>query len=211
MKRFIVLAACALFAACGTKEPKPAASKAAAPATAPDSFQVQFQTSAGAFIVQVNRALAPIGVDRFYKLVTSGYFNDERFFRVVPGFVVQFGMNGDPKLNDRWQKDTIPDEPVKETNARGTIVFANRGPNTRANQLFINLGDNPNLDKMGFAPFGRVISGMNVVDAIYSGYGQMPDQSMIAAEGNKYLERAFPNLDYIKSATLVSGDSAKTP
>ncbi|HEX8725780.1 MAG TPA: peptidylprolyl isomerase [Gemmatimonadaceae bacterium] len=209
MKKLLAVAAVAVLAACGTKG-KEASTTAAVPATAPDSFQVEFQTSRGPFTVQVTRALSPHGADRFYQLVSSGYFTDVRFFRVVPGFVAQFGMNGDPKVNAKWAKDTIPDEPVKESNLRGTLVFAKAGPNSRSNQFFINLVDNTRLDAMGFPPFGRVVSGMSVVDSLYSGYGEEPDQTMIGAQGNQYLERAFPKLDYIKSAAVVgaAADSA---
>jgi peptidyl-prolyl cis-trans isomerase A (cyclophilin A) len=204
MKRLFVLAACVALAACGTKEPAktPAATTATA-AAAPDSFRVAFATSRGPFTVEVTRALAPRGADRFYHLVSIGYFTNVRFFRVVPGFVAQFGMNGDPQLNAKWAADSILDDPVKATNARGTIVFATSGPNTRSNQFFINLADNPRLDGMGFAPFGRVVDGMAVVDSIYSGYGEAPDQTRISAEGNAYLSTAFPKLDYITSATIV--------
>ncbi len=207
MKRLLVLAACAALAACGTQESAKAPATAAS-AAAPDSFRVAFVTSRGPFTVEVTRALAPRGADRFYQLVTTGYFTDVRFFRVVPGFVAQFGMSGDPKLNDRWQKDTILDDSVRTTNARGTIVFATSGPNTRANQFFINLVDNGRLDARGFAPFGRVVEGMAVVDSIYAGYGEAPDQTRIGAEGNAYLTTAFPKLDYIKSATIVGGAAA---
>ena len=212
MRRILMLAACAALAACGTRgEQGGSATAAAASATtAPDSFQVQFQTSRGPFTVAVTRALSPQGADRFYHLVAIGYFTDVRFFRVVPGFVAQFGMSGDPKVNAKWSADTIPDEPVKESNARGTIVFAKAGPNSRSNQFFINLVDNARLDAMGFPPFGQVVSGMSVVDSLYSAYGEQPAQQMISAQGNQYLERAFPKLDYIKSATIVGGSAATT-
>ncbi|MGH7690906.1 MAG: peptidylprolyl isomerase, partial [Gemmatimonadaceae bacterium] len=178
MKKLIALAAAVALAACGTKGKEPGAGAATAvSATAPDSFQVEFQTSRGPFTVAVTRALSPNGADRFYQLVTSGYFTDVRFFRVVPGFVAQFGMNGDPTVNAEWTAKTIPDDSVRATNARGTLVFAKSGPNSRSNQLFINLADNARLDAMGFPPFGHVISGMSVVDSIYSGYGEQPDQS----------------------------------
>jgi peptidyl-prolyl cis-trans isomerase A (cyclophilin A) len=209
MKRLVALAALSLVAACSPKESaKPPAATTAASTTAPDTFRVAFVTSRGPFTVEVDRALAPLGADRFYQLVTSGYFTDVRFFRVVPGFVAQFGMNGDPKVNDEWQKKTILDDSVKTTNARGTIVFATSGPNSRANQFFINLVDNTRLDGMGFAPFGRVTDGMAVVDSIYSGYGEQPDQGQIGLKGNAYLTAAFPKLDYIKSATVVAGATA---
>ena len=205
MKRVLVLAACVALAACGTKKSAPSA--AALATTAPDSFRVAFVTSRGPFTVQVNRALAPRGVDRFYHLVAIGYFADVRFFRVVPGFIVQFGLSGDPQANVQWSNNTIPDDSVKETNARGTIVFATAGPNTRSNQFFINLGNNTQLDAQGFAPFGHVVDGMAVVDSIYAGYGEQPDQTRITAEGNSYLSASFPKLDYIKSATIVADTS----
>lgn len=201
MTRLFLLAAAALLTACGTtKTPSTTTS-----ATAPDSFRVAFATSRGPFTVQVTRALAPRGADRFYQLVSSGYFTGVRFFRVVPGFVAQFGMNGDPKVNADWSARTIPDDSVKTTNARGTLVFATAGPDTRSNQLFINLVDNSRLDAMGFAPIGRVVAGMSVVDSIYSGYGEAPNQDSISAQGNAYLERAFPKLDYITGARIAAG------
>jgi peptidyl-prolyl cis-trans isomerase A (cyclophilin A) len=141
--------------------------------------------------------------------VESGFFHEERFFRVVPGFVAQFGMNDKPARNAEWEAKPIDDDPVKQTNARGTIVFANKGPNTRSNQMFINLVDNPRLDEIGFAPIGRVVQGMDVVDSIYSGYGDAPDQTMIGSLGNSYLNREFPKLDYIKSAKII--DAASVP
>lgn len=199
MKRILVLAACAALAACGTKQ----SSSAGARSTAPDSFRVAFATSRGPFTVEVTRALAPHGADRFYHLVSIGYFTNVRFFRVVPGFIVQFGLSGNPALNVEWASNTIPDDSVKEMNAKGTIVFATAGPNTRSNQFFINLADNHRLDAMGFAPFGRVVDGMAVVDSIYSGYGEAPDQSRITAEGDAYLSANFPKLDYITSAKIV--------
>jgi peptidyl-prolyl cis-trans isomerase A (cyclophilin A) len=151
----------------------------------------------------VERDWAPIGADRFYTLVKTGYLNGDRFFRVVPKFVIQFGLAPDPKLTGRWRQSNLKDDPVKENNMRGTVVFATAGPNTRTTQLFINTNDNVRLDGEGFAPFGRVIDGMNVVDQIYSGYGDKPDQTRIQTEGNAYLEKEFPNLDYIKTATIV--------
>lgn len=178
-------------------------------AKAPDKFQVKFKTSNGDFVVEVIRAAAPLGADRFHEAVKAGFYNDVRFFRVLKGFVAQFGINGDPEVQKKWRKNTIKDDPVKGSNKRGTITFATAGPNTRTTQLFINLNDNTNLDKLGFAPFGRVIKGMKVVDGLYNGYGEGPpdgtgpNQSRIQAEGNKYLKKSYPKLDYIKEATIV--------
>ena len=163
-----------------------------------------FETSRGNFTIEVKRSLAPIGVDRFYELVQNGYFTDVRFFRVVPGFIAQFGMHGDPKTNATWMSSTLMDDPVAESNKRGTIVYATTPrPNTRSNQFFINFGDNAMLDAQGFAPFGHVVEGMAVVDAINAEYGESPDQPRIEAQGNAYLTDAFPRLDYIKSAKVM--------
>jgi peptidyl-prolyl cis-trans isomerase A (cyclophilin A) len=170
---------------------------------APDSFRVAFETTRGNFVVDVIRAWSPRGVDRFHELVNTGYFTDIAFIRVLPGFVAQFGMHGDRAVNERWQDSPIPDDPVVQSNKRGTIVFATSGPNTRGNQFFINYSDNARLDGMGFSPFGRVVEGMSVVDSIYAGYGETPDQGRVAAEGNAYLRREFPRLDYIKSVRIV--------
>jgi peptidyl-prolyl cis-trans isomerase A (cyclophilin A) len=170
---------------------------------APDSFRVAFETTRGNFVVDVIRAWSPRGVDRFHELIDAGYFTDVAFFRVVPGFVAQFGMHGDPAVNRRWGDRAILDDPVVQSNKRGTIVFATSGPNTRGNQFFINYSDNTRLDGLGFSPFGRVVEGMSVVDSIYDGYGETPDQSRVAADGNAYLKREFPRLDYIKSARIV--------
>lgn len=176
----------------------------AAATPAPDSFRVAFETTRGPFVVDVVRAWAPRGADRFHQLVSAGYFSDVAFFRVLPGFVAQFGIHGDPAVNRRWDEQQIADDPVTQTNARGTIVFATAGPNTRSNQFFINYSDNARLDGMGFSPFGRVVEGMTVVDSIYAGYGETPDQARIAADGNAYLKRSFPRLDYIRSARIVT-------
>lgn len=171
---------------------------------APDHFKTRLETSQGNVLVQVERDWAPIGADRFYNMVKSGYLNGDRFFRVVPNFVIQFGLNGDPKVSERWKQANLKDEPVKENNMRGTLTFAaSAAPNSRATQLFINTNDNVTLDSRGFAPFGRVIDGMKVVDQIYSGYGEQPDQGRIQSEGNAYLQWAFPKLDYIKTAVIV--------
>lgn len=179
-------------------------------AKAPDSFKAVFDTTKGKFTVEVTRSLAPNGADRFYNLVRSGYFTDTAFFRVVPGFMCQFGIHGDPAVSANWQQAAIPDDAVKGSNTRGTITFATAGPNTRTTQLFINFGNNTFLDGQGFAPFGKVVEGMDVVDKINSEYGDGPpggsgpDQRFIQAQGNAYLKANFPRLDYIKSAAIVT-------
>jgi peptidyl-prolyl cis-trans isomerase A (cyclophilin A) len=170
---------------------------------------VKFVTTKGDFTVAVTRAWAPKGADRFYRLVNDGYFKDIRFFRVLPGFMAQFGMSGDPALNAKMDSLQIADDPVTQSNKRGMVTFATRGPNTRSSQFFINYADNASLDVQGFAPFGKVVDGMKTVDALYGGYGEGapngpgPSQDLIAAQGNKYLQRAFPKLDYIKSAAIL--------
>ncbi len=171
---------------------------------APETFKAQFDTTKGKFVVEITRALAPTGADRFYNLVKSGYFKDLAFFRVVPGFMVQFGIHGDPNISAKWREANIPDDAVKGSNTRGTITFATAGPNTRTTQLFINFGNNTFLDGQGFSPFGKVVEGMDVVDKINSEYGETPNQGQIQMEGNDYLKKNFPNLDYIKSATIVA-------
>jgi peptidyl-prolyl cis-trans isomerase A (cyclophilin A) len=184
-------------------EAAPAAPQAPLEATAPAAFQVSFDTSRGPFVVEIVRAEAPHGADRLYSLVQAKYFDGARFYRVVPGFMVQWGSAADPKVSAAWDV-RIPDDPVKVTNARGTIAFAALGePNSRSTHLFINYANNGGLDDKGFAPLGRVVSGMNHVDQIYSGYGERPDQSELRAEGNAYLQREFPELDYIKTARIV--------
>ena len=176
---------------------------------APPTFSVTFTTSKGDFVVQVQREWAPSGADRFYNLVKAGFFDGVRFFRTVKGFMVQFGINGDPAVSKAWKVATIPDDAVKESNKRGFVTFATAGPNTRTTQLFINLVDNTRLDPLGFAPFGKVTSGMEVVDTLYGGYGegppggQGPDQDRIEAEGNRYLEKEYPLLDVVKTARIV--------
>ena len=182
---------------------------AALTAQAPAAYKVKFDTSKGAFVVEVHRDWAPLGADRFYNLVKNGFFTNARFFRVISGFMVQFGINADPKVSAVWRDANINDDPVKQSNTRGMITFATRGPNTRTTQVFINFGNNARLDGMGFAPFGQVVSGMNVVDALYGGYGegapggQGPAQGRIQSEGNAYLIKEFPKLDYIKTATIT--------
>jgi len=176
---------------------------------APDVYKVKFDTSKGSFVVEVHRDWAPNGADRFYNLVKNGFYNDARFFRVISDFMVQFGINGNPKISQVWQDANIPDDPVKQSNIRGMITFATAGPDTRTTQVFINFGDNAALDGQGFSPFGKVISGMDVVDSLYAGYGEGspkgdgPNQGIVQSLGNAYLEKAFPQLDYIKTATIV--------
>jgi peptidyl-prolyl cis-trans isomerase A (cyclophilin A) len=175
---------------------------------APATYKVRFDTSKGVFVVEVTRAWAPKGADRFYNLVKNGFYDNVRFFRVISGFMVQFGIHGDPGVMARWRGAQISDDPVSQSNKRGMITFATAGANTRTSQVFINFGDNAQLDQSGFAPFGRVVSGMNVVDAINAEYGEGaprgrgPDQSRIQNEGNAYLAKEFPRLDYIKKATI---------
>jgi peptidyl-prolyl cis-trans isomerase A (cyclophilin A) len=173
---------------------------------APPVFEATFVTTRGNFVVQVTRDWAPIGADRFYNLVKHGFFTGAPFFRVVPGFVVQFGLTGSPAVNKAWQNANIADEPVKSHNVPGSVTFAKSSmPNSRTTQLFINLGDNSDsLDPQDFAPFGKIISGMDVVEKIYPGYGQQPDQGAITSQGSAYFLKQFPNLDLIKSASITS-------
>ena len=172
------------------------------PSTAPATFNVKFMTTAGAFTVTVHKDWAPIGAQRFYELVRSGYFDETGFFRVVPNFVVQFGLAADPAVTKRWDRP-VKDDPVTKTNKLGSLVFATAGPNTRTTQLFINLKSNQVLDSQGFAPFGEITEGMETVQKIYPGYGEQPDQGAITAQGNSYLKPKFPNMTFIKSAKIM--------
>jgi peptidyl-prolyl cis-trans isomerase A (cyclophilin A) len=175
-------------------------------AKAPDNYKVQFTTTKGDFVIEVHRDWAPLGADRFYNLVRAGFFTDAAFFRAIPNFMVQFGISAKPAVNQAWAKTEIKDDPVKQSNKRGYLTFATAGPNTRTTQLFINLKDNAFLDPMGFAPFGEVTSGMEVVDKLYTGYGDAPrgpNQGRITAEGKAYLDKDFPMLDSIKSAKIA--------
>lgn len=178
-------------------------------AQAPDSFRAKFETSAGDFVIEVHRRWAPLGADRFYNLTRSGYYDGVRFFRVISGFMVQFGIHGDPAVSAAWRDRRIADDPVRRTNLRSFVSFATAGPGTRTTQVFINFGSNDQLDGMGFAPFGQVVEGMDVVDKLYAGYGEGaprgrgPDQGRLQAEGNAYLQRAFPRMDYVKRASIV--------
>ena len=176
---------------------------------APATFKANFDTSKGTFVIEVHRDWAPIGADRFYNLVKNGFFDDVRFFRVISGFMAQFGIHGTPGVQSAWRGANLKDDPVRQSNKRGTVTFATAGPNTRTTQFFINFGDNAGLDKQGFAPFGEVVSGMAVVDKLNAEYGEGaprgkgPDQGRLQSEGNAYLNKEFPKLDYIKSATIA--------
>jgi peptidyl-prolyl cis-trans isomerase A (cyclophilin A) len=175
---------------------------------APATYKAKFDTSKGPFVIEVQRDWAPNGADRFYNLVKNGFYDNVRFFRVIPGFMVQFGINGDPQLSSKWREARLQDDPVKQSNKRGFVTYAMAGPNTRTSQVFINFGDNSRLDRDGFSPFGRVVSGMDVVDKLYAEYGEGaprgrgPDQGRLQAEGNAYLQRDFPNMDVVKKATI---------
>ena len=177
---------------------------------APAEFRVRFETSKGDIELEIHREWAPRGADRLYNLVRIGYFQDIAFFRVIDGFMVQFGIHGDPSVNSSWRSAHIPDDPARRSNKRGTVTFATSGPNSRTVQMFINYADrNSFLDSQGFSPIGEVASGMEVVDSLYNGYGEGapqgkgPDQGRIQSQGNRYLKSSFPNLDYILSAKIV--------
>ena len=170
---------------------------------APATYKASFDTSVGKFVITVHRAWAPNGADRFYNLVKNGFYDETRFFRVVPDFMVQFGINGDPAVAAPWQNASIKDDPsTGHSNTKGFVSFATRGPNTRTTQIFINYANNAGLDKQGFTPFGEVTTGMDVVEKITSQYAQKPDQGQIQSQGNTYLKAQFPKLDYVKKATI---------
>ncbi|MFN7993885.1 MAG: peptidylprolyl isomerase [Bryobacteraceae bacterium] len=184
------------------EQPKPAEAPPADTNKVPATFKVKLDTSKGPIEIEVHRDWAPRGADQFYKLVKSGFYDSARFFRVVPNFVVQFGLAANPATTKKWEKP-IPDDPVLQTNRVGSIVYATAGPNTRTTQLFINLRSNQMLDSQGFAPFGMVLGdGMKIVQEIYAGYGEQPDQDAITHQGNAYLTGKFPKLDFIKKATI---------
>jgi len=212
----ILLAPVSSLAQAPATHPKAVAARPATPAShasllhpalltakAPADFKVSFTTTAGNFVIEVHRDWAPLGADRFYNLVRGGFFTNASFFRVVPNFVVQFGLNADPAVNKAWADADIHDDPVKQTNSRGRLVFATAGPGTRTTQLFINFADNGRLDGMGFAPFGEVIEGMDVVDKIYPGYGEQPNQDSITNLGDAYISKNFPKIDKIKLAKVI--------
>lgn len=174
----------------------------------PDSFDVAFSTTRGRIVVRFRRLWAPHGADRVFHLVRAGYYDGVRFYRVIQGFVAQFGFHGDPAVTRAWEAHAIPDDPVRASNAAGTVTFATRGPGTRTVQLFVNLGDNRNLDALGFAPVGIVIEGLEIARALYAGYGEGaprgagPDQALIADRGNAYLSARYPRLDAVDSARI---------
>lgn len=176
--------------------------------TAPDTFRVLFSTTGGNFVVKVHRAWAPIGADRFYNLVKNGFYDDVRIYRVLKGFMVQFGLNGDPLVNAQWKNKVLVDDPVRQSNLRGRMSFAKGGPTSRTTEVFINYKDNPSLDKRGFSPFAEVVEGMKVVDSFYAGYGDGPPrgdgpyQAQVLARGNAYLDAQFPKLDRIEKAVI---------
>jgi peptidyl-prolyl cis-trans isomerase A (cyclophilin A) len=210
--RSVVLLVTALLAGSAARaEDKPASlsDPATLQAKAPDTYKVKLETTKGDVVLEVTRAWAPNGADRFYNLVKNGFYDDTRFFRVIEGFMVQFGISPDPKIAAAWRNASIADDPRKESNQKGYITFATRGPNTRTTQVFINFVDNSGLDGQGFTPFGKVVSGMDVVEKLYAGYGegaprgQGPDQRRLQEEGNAYLTKDFPKLDGIKKATIA--------
>jgi peptidyl-prolyl cis-trans isomerase A (cyclophilin A) len=211
----------------GAAPQKSSARKAAAPARAPFNaallhpakltaqapavYQARFVTTRGEFVIKVTREWSPQGADRFYNLVRNGFYDGAAFFRVVSGFMAQVGISAHPQVSAAWREARIPDDPVKASNKRGFVTFAKtNAPHSRTTQIFFNYGDNARLDSMGFSPFGEVLTGMEVLDALYAGYGDGapfgmgPDQGRIQAEGKAYLEASFPKLDTIKSATIVA-------
>lgn len=185
-----------------TKLKNPASLTERAPAT----FMANFEISKGTIVIEVHRDWAPNGADRFYNLVKNGFYDGCRFFRVLDGFMAQVGINGDPAIQKIWGRANFQDDPVTQSNKRGFVTFAKTGaPNSRSTQFFVNFIDNTGLDAQGFAPFGQITSGMEIVDSLYSGYGRtnVPDQGRITSEGNAYLNRDYPRLDYIKSAAIA--------
>lgn len=235
-RRFFSLAALllsvSLVGACGgeraeeapaeqASEPAPEATPEAAPnplltpreltEVAPETFRVHLETSEGAVVIEVNRSWAPNGADRFYNLVKNGYYDDTRFYRVVEGFMAQFGLKGVPRVDEAWRNVTTPDDPFTQSNTRGRITFAHAGPNTRSTQVFFNFKDNTHLDESGFTPFGEVVEGMDVVDRIYAGYGELPpagqgpDYAKAWVQGNAYLDAAYPRLTKIVRTTVEVG------
>ena len=189
-------------AACNRSDSDESEGGLVTPPQGPDRYRVKFETSKGDFVVDAVRGWSPLGADRFHELVKSGFYDENRFFRVVPGFIVQFGLAADPAVTRKW-KQNIDDDPPGVSNTAATICFATAGPRTRTTQVFINFGDNSRLDARGFTPFGRVTEGMSVVMSINSEYAERPAQDRITNEGNAYLKAEFPNLDYVKKATII--------
>lgn len=189
-------------------EPNPLYAPRRLAATAPATFRVRMQTSEGDVVIEVHRGWAPLGADRFFNLVTNGFYDDTRVHRVLDGFMAQFGMNGDPRVNVAWRNAIIVDDPVARSNTRGRVSFARAGPNSRTTEIFINLRDNPSLDDRGFAPIGEVVEGMEVVERFHAGYGdgpprgQGPYSAQVEVQGNAYLDAEFPELTRILSATV---------
>ena len=205
-RRLALLAAWPAAVACGRDKPP-----AVVAGPAPDSFRVALSTSKGDVVVAVYKSWSPHGADRFHQLVAERFFDDQRFFRVIPQYIAQFGASADPKKNDRWDDAKIPDDPRTQTNARGTLSFAAEAPNTRSHQLFFNLKDNPKLDPQNFIPIGRVVDGMAVLDALYDDYGDTPKYRLVATLGNEYLHRMFPRMDYIRTARVVGAPPPPAP
>lgn len=180
--------------------------------TAPEVFRARFETTAGDFVVEVHRAWSPNGADRFWNLVRNGYYDDTRIYRVVEGFMAQFGVHGNPTLGYQWRNAVIPDDPVVQANTRGRVSFAKSGPNSRVNEVFINLEDNRDLDAEGFSPIGEIVEGMEAVDAFHAGYGDGPPrgdgpyQAQARAQGNEYLDTEFPELTRIVRAAVETGE-----
>ena len=199
---FLVAAALPPTVACGRERPPEVVA-----GPAPDSFRVAMATSKGDLVVEVYKAWSPHGANRFYKLVSERFFDGQRFFRVLPQYIAQFGANDDPEWNTRADEVRIPDDPPRESNRRGTLVFAADAPDTRSHQLFFNLKDNPRLDAQGFVPIGRVVEGVAVLDSIYDDYGETPKYHLIATLGNNYLQRMFPKMDYIRTARVVGAEA----
>jgi cyclophilin family peptidyl-prolyl cis-trans isomerase len=225
MKKLLIAALACGIAVAQTKTDKTGAAKTAPPAPnllnpsslrarAPETYKVKFTTTKGDVIIEVHRTWAPLGADRFYNLVRAGFYKDAAFFRVIPRFMAQFGISARPEVAEAWESARITDDKVTQSNKRGAVTFATAGPNTRTTQIFINYGDNAGLDGQGFAPFGQVTEGMDVVDKFYSGYGEGapsgrgPDQGEIRSKGKAYLDRFFPQLDRIVSASIMGDEAA---
>jgi peptidyl-prolyl cis-trans isomerase A (cyclophilin A) len=217
----LALAVALTLAACGGGDRADASRQALNPlytpkrltATAPPTFRARFETSAGAFVIEVHRDWAPLGADRFYNLVANGFYDDTRIYRVIDDFMAQFGMNGDPRANMAWRNAILVDDPVVQSNDRGRVSFAKGGANSRTTEVFVNLRDNASLDERGFSPIGEVVEGMDVVDRFYAGYGDGPPrgegpyQAQVQVQGNAYLDQSFPELTRIVRATVEAGGS----